>query len=74
MNQSSKLNIELNSQDETISNVTITNEIGQTVYNTNLPEIQDYQIFGLDLPSGVYIVSVRTQNNNLLTSRLVIAR
>jgi hypothetical protein len=72
LNQASKLNIELASATETISEVMITNAIGQTVYTTLLPEIQSYQVFGLNLPSGVYIVSVRTQTNSMLTSRLVI--
>ena len=74
LNQSSQLNIALTSTDDNINEVNIVNEVGQLVYSTQLPQIQNYQIVGLNLPSGVYIVTVHTQSNNLLTSRLVIAR
>lgn len=74
LNQSAKLNIDLSSATEQISEVNITNSIGQIVYSTNLPQIQNYQIFGLNLPSGVYIVSVRTQSNTVISSRLVITK
>jgi hypothetical protein len=74
LNQASKLNIALTSETENINEISIVNEIGQLVYSTTLPQIQNYQILGLNLPAGVYIVTVHTQTNNLLTSRLVIAR
>jgi len=66
------LNIKLSGPTASIKHVMITNEIGQIVYANDLPEVQGYQIFGLDLPSGIYIVSVTTQNNEVLSSKLLI--
>jgi len=74
LNQSSQLNIALTSTTDNINEVSIVNEVGQVVYSTLLPQIQNYQVVGLNLPSGVYIVTVHTQSNTQLTSRLVIAR
>ena len=73
LNQANKLNIEMVG-DDNITEVFITNSVGQVVYTTNLPQIQSYQIFGLNLPSGVYIVSAHTQSNNVISSRLVITK
>jgi hypothetical protein len=73
LSQASKLNIDLTGTDN-ISEISITNSIGQVVYTTNLPQIQNYQIVGLNLPSGVYIVSVRTQADTMISSRLVITK
>jgi hypothetical protein len=73
LSQGKKLNVELTGA-ETISDITIVNEMGQVVYTTALPQIQDYQVMGLDLPSGIYIVSVHTQNNNTISTRLVIQK
>jgi hypothetical protein len=74
LSQSAKLNIDLTSATDNITEVNITNSIGQVVYSTNLPQIQNYQVFGLNLPAGVYIVSVHTQANAQISTRLVITK
>ncbi len=74
LNQSNQLNIALSSTTENISEVNISNSIGQIVYSTSLPQIQNYQVIGLNLASGVYTVSIRTQSNNVLSSRLVVTK
>ena len=73
LGQTGGLNISLNSPSENISSVEIINTIGQVVFDTKLPPIKNYQIMGLNLPTGVYLVSVHTQTNSILTSRLVIS-
>ena len=70
VNHAGVLNISLSS--DNINIVTITNSVGQTVYNNTISEGQHQQISGLDLPAGVYILTVHTQTDLQLTSRLVI--
>ena len=66
------LNIQLSNSTDNIKNVIITNAMGQTIYNeANIPD-PSYKLTGLDLPSGVYQVSIFTANNNSLTQKLVI--
>ena len=71
LNQNNKLNIEVSGA-ETISEIIITNIEGQIVYTSPLPQVTRSQIADLNLPSGIYIVTARTQAEHLLTSRLII--
>ena len=71
-NPTNKLNIELNNANENISKVEIRNAIGEVVFDANLPGIKSYQIMGLKLPTGVYLVSVHTQANNIFTTHLIV--
>jgi hypothetical protein len=66
------VNFKLSDPTETISNIVITNSIGQQVYAISPAEGQSVQSSGLDLPAGVYIVSIHTVSNSMLSSRLVI--
>ena len=69
---STPLTIELSNSSSPIHNVTITNSIGQVVYSDVSSQTNVIHLGGLNLPAGVYAVSVFTEGSKALTSLLVI--
>lgn len=74
LSKNTNLNIELAGGADEMNEISITNTIGQVVYNTTVSQVQNYQISGLDLPAGVYVISIKTQSEKHISSRLVIAK
>jgi hypothetical protein len=66
------LNIKLSNSTDNIRNVIITNAVGQTVHSETTTLTPSYKLMGLDLPSGIYQVTILTADNNSLTQKLVI--
>lgn len=69
---STPLTIELSNSSSVISNVTITNSIGQIVYSDISSSSNVLHLSGLNLHAGVYAVSVSTEGAKAITSLLVI--
>jgi hypothetical protein len=68
------LNIALKESDDNIKNIIITNEVGQVVYKTDVQETQGYEIQGLDLPAGIYMVNVLSQSNATFSGKIIVTR
>ena len=68
------LNITLKESDDNIKNIIITNEVGQVVYKTDVQEMQGYEIQGLDLPAGIYMVNVLSQSNAEFSGKIIVTR
>lgn len=68
------LNIALKESDDNIKNIIITNEVGQVVYKTDVQETQGYEIQGLDLPAGIYMVNVQSQSNATFSGKIIVTR
>jgi hypothetical protein len=69
---STPLTIELSNPASIISNVTITNSIGQVVFSDISSQSGVLHLSDLHLPAGVYAVSVFTGGASALSSLLVI--
>ena len=72
LSASAPLTIELSNAQSTISNVTITNAVGQVVYSQVSSSDSVLHLSGLELAAGVYAVSVFTDGSKPLTSLLSI--
>ncbi|MCW3126480.1 MAG: hypothetical protein JWO03_2138 [Bacteroidetes bacterium] len=73
LNSGKGLNVSLKGSDDNIKQIAITNEMGQVVYNT---EAQDahYEIQGLDLPAGIYMVHIVSQANATFTGKIIVTK
>jgi hypothetical protein len=66
------LNIALAGTSDAIKHITISNDLGQPVYQKDPTDEQGYRITGLSLPTGTYIINVISQSNETFASKIVI--
>lgn len=66
------LNIALAGTSDGIRHITITNIMGQPVYQKDPTDEQGYRITGLNLPTGTYIINVVSQSNETFATKIVI--
>ena len=71
-NKENGLNVVISNQNDLITNVTISNTIGQTIFSRDLPEWESYHVNGLELDKGIYMVNVTTRTNKHLVCKVII--
>ena len=70
---SKQITIETNSALENVI-VLIVDMNGKLIFNTTINEFKSYTINCVDWANGVYLISLSDSNNDLYTSRLIIAK
>ena len=64
--------IRLTNSSDMIRHITVTNAVGEVVYNTDTDNNMNYSLSDHRLPEGLYIITVHTAGNGLVTSKLII--
>jgi hypothetical protein len=71
-NKENGLNVVISNLNDLITNVSITNTVGQTIFSRDLPEWESYHVNGLELDKGIYLVNVTTRTNKHLVCKVII--
>lgn len=72
MDRGGLLYLELHSSIDLITHISLSTAVGQEVFSQDINPAQQYNLSGIDVEPGIYMVTITTSGNKKISSRVVV--